>query len=350
VPELTDEHIEDLFEGLRTDAIHQIRPPGVAAARTTVRRRRTLTSVTAGFAVLAVAGSIAVGLHHSGGPATFTNQPDPGPKLNNAALNMRRDQAASAVNGKLKETPFTGATAGDGIYTGVHDVLSGRYTLRVACAGTGLITAIVKTGVVNAAGIFDEARAQEVLRSAAPCTAAADVQVMTFAVPTTGIASVTLEPDGTAKGRSGFAYRAELSQDDRDVVQAAAIARVAEAMKAALGNSKSVTGGSAFLDSDTGVEDVDPAPGSYMVHVGCTGTSSGTVAIEIRDVRGTDVDKPKAGTLLADFRVKCGPFAPIFETAFTMAGKGTLTMEMEPSQDAVGQVAVAYQLSRVDKQ
>ena len=54
---MTDQ-LEDLFADLRSETLTEIRPPGVTAARQTVRRRRTTTSVAAGAAVLAIAGGV----------------------------------------------------------------------------------------------------------------------------------------------------------------------------------------------------------------------------------------------------------------------------------------------------
>jgi hypothetical protein len=344
VPELTDEHIEDLFADLRTTEMSQVRPPGVAAARTTVRRRRTVTSVATGLAVIAIAGGIGAVSLRSSGPtegiadSTVTHQ-----EYSDALLDIRRGMAAAAVDvDPESQGIIVRETLRRDGYSFAHDALRGTYTLNVACVGDGTLTLAIAAGTVAADGVFNEDEADPLQTAAVPCTASGTAQQVVFTVPASGILSIRVTPDATAKGRSAFAYRADISAADRltyqgivqDAVRIPAGATVVSSMAGFIGDG----GGSRDLGGGAAT------PGAYSATAACTG--SGTVTVRIRLVPTKDLADFNAGTVVGQRTIVCGPTPDPSTLTFTTPAGRALSVELDPDADAAGRSAVAYKLAR----
>ena len=127
---MTD-RLEVLFEDLRADTVTKIRPPGVAAARHTVRRRRDRRSAVAACAALVVAAGGVTYLHRTlgGDPA-------------DAPLAATRDAVGAPFLQDAK-VALTTTVAGEVSVTRDADLRPGYYMLRTACAGEGWVTVTV---------------------------------------------------------------------------------------------------------------------------------------------------------------------------------------------------------------
>jgi hypothetical protein len=161
MPEILDDHrVDDVFAQFRTEARTEIEPPGSAAARRTVSRRRTTRAVAVGalaIAVLAGAGVLA-GLVHSGhgtqpaDPTTVPSSTAPTSPSDARALQALAELGyAPASAGRADLLPirtgvFYGTVTGDAdrsvLMAGPpgDPLPAGRYLLRVTCVGPGAIT------------------------------------------------------------------------------------------------------------------------------------------------------------------------------------------------------------------
>ncbi|HET9517214.1 MAG TPA: hypothetical protein VFO77_05775 [Actinoplanes sp.] len=236
MPELTDDHIEELFADLRATELYQVRPPGVAAARRTVRRRRAVQSVAAGVAVLAVTGGVAglgaIGTQQSGiGTAaapTTSESAATGPQLSfdNRERNL---QLARKVLGAATgaEKGAGAASRGNGIV--FDDVARGSHELLLACVGPGSVEATVSVGTVlqDKDGTLQAdtwTSGPTVYRTTVPCTAtvwadehnatkelAAQVETLAFTAERDGITAIRFEMDASATDRAGIAWHVKRS-------------------------------------------------------------------------------------------------------------------------------------------
>lgn len=192
---MTDQ-LDDLFRDLRAETLTTVRPPGTAAARSTLRRRRR--NRTAGAAAcLAVAGIGGVGTHLLGPART----PDVGD----------RPVRAAAAIGPRPDARFSGQGA---VQTGVLAqglVLAGRYTLTLSCVGRGRVTLSIR---INGGDLAE---------ASVWCTAAGAVASRMFTLPDTLRATVEMQADPGAESRAGYAYSMVLAERERwDLRQAAA--------------------------------------------------------------------------------------------------------------------------------
>lgn len=201
---LSEEETRAAFAELRATELVHVRPPGTQAVRTTVRRRRTTRVVTvAGCAALAVAGgAIAAAnmLPRQSAPAPMIGaQPsvEPTDALGWAQL---ADDALGEGVGRPKWlahalSPIDTVTH-DVAYAGTHSA----YNLTITCAGAG--TVHVKVAVGTHAAEAD-------LACGATKSEAQDATKV-LALPVGDSAAhqvaVTIEPDGDAVNKAGFAY------------------------------------------------------------------------------------------------------------------------------------------------
>ncbi|HET9517300.1 MAG TPA: hypothetical protein VFO77_06210, partial [Actinoplanes sp.] len=237
MPELTDDHIEELFADLRATELHQVRSPGVAAARSTVRRRRTVQSAAAAVAALAAMGGIAAGLGTFGpqqsgiGTAaapTASESAATGPQLGfenrERNLQLARKVLGAAAGGEKG----AGATSrGNGIV--FDDVARGSHELLLACVGPGSVAATVSVGTVlqDKDGTLQADKwtsGPTVYRTPVPCTAtvwadehnatkelAAQVETLAFTSDRDGIMTIRFEMDASATDRAGIAWHVKRS-------------------------------------------------------------------------------------------------------------------------------------------
>jgi hypothetical protein len=339
VPELTDEHIEDLFADLRADEIRQVRPPGTAAARGTVKRRRTVRSVTAGVAALAVVGGIAVGLNDRG-PSSDLIGTDTHRVYSDALLEIRRDLAATVVGVPAEVQGIVGREMLRGGTTSVFEALAGTYELKLSCVGAGQVDVEVRNGAAGAGGVFDHEEAAVALRTPATCDGPGSIQAWTFPI-TEDFLAVSVQPDREARDQSAFAFAAALSPPDRKRYQDIA----ADAVDA-LGGSEGSSLAS-FLSDGTSrrVYDDTEVRGQHRLHAACTGLGSVTFTVSATSpiIDGEQADGPPA-KVLARRTLACGSTAVTATLTFTGTGSGALETRVTPDADAAGRAAAAYRL------
>ncbi|HEX8345604.1 MAG TPA: hypothetical protein VF657_12860 [Actinoplanes sp.] len=330
MPELTDEHVENLFAELRATQLHQVRPPGAAVVHATVRRRRTTASVTAGV-VLAVTGVTAAGAAGLVPLPGLERRPAQAP-FDSRTLVMLTGTAGAAVHNRnlqpVNQT-LTGQVALTDSYSRVEDVLAGTYLLKMVCVGEGRTNVMIDVGR-QPDGSSD---AGEVERVEMPCTpqADADVEAVTVVVPPTGHLRVEAHPDRAAEGRSAFAYEAVLSLADQQ-----RLARHADTARAEGTYEADAVGTSAFMT--TGITADKPIRGgSYRLEMACVGT--GTISGRLE----TDPGQP-ANDIQAFDSVVCSDGPRVVTLAFTKEGDRAMRLTMQPDDAALGQSAVAYRI------
>ena len=184
---MTDQ-LDDLFRDLRAETLTTVRPPGSAAARSTLRRRRR--NRTAGAAAcLAVAGIGGVGTHLLGVART----PDVGD---------RPFRAASAI-GSTAGARFSGQGAAESGLLAQGLVMTGHYTLTLACAGRGKLTLSIRIGGADMG------------ETSVWCTAAGTVSSRVFTVSDSLTATAEMRAEQGAERYSGYAYTMVLAGWDR---------------------------------------------------------------------------------------------------------------------------------------
>ncbi|MBO3741791.1 hypothetical protein [Actinoplanes flavus] len=141
---MTTDHLEAQFAELRADTLPTVRPPGTAAVRQTIRRRRTGRAVlSAAAAVLVIAAGItATTGNRSPAPPATTTTPSPEPTPTPAF--QQADIARQALNESHHATPAIDvAEQVVNNYHLDHGNYPGDLVLRAACAGTGEFTLTV---------------------------------------------------------------------------------------------------------------------------------------------------------------------------------------------------------------
>ncbi|MFI1993187.1 hypothetical protein [Actinoplanes sp. NPDC020271] len=307
---MTDQ-LERLFGELRADTMPRIVPPGVDAARSTVRRRRRRATAitTAGLVALVAAG---IGLspqparHSTAGPAL--------PAADRWAL-------AQKASERIDQSPGDSAISGIAIETGqqTYPLVAGDYEVTTACYGA--------PGYVAA----------EVAGKAFTVTCEETPPVLT--VPVTVPASdqptvVSLRPDSATEGRTGIAYSLKMTQ--------AAQERLRVAAQEAVGNS-SYSAISGFLtQGGDGLEDQTMRAGNYRLTVACVG--AGTVKVQIGP------EKPGEPGVAAPFTTltqECGHVPALGHLDVTIPkGTKTTVIDVTPSAEATGQAAAAVRVDR----
>jgi hypothetical protein len=296
---MTDQ-IERLFDDLRADTMPRIVPPGTAAARSTVRRRRIQRTAMAGagLAVAAVAGF--------GVPLAF-RQPTPPAALSQGALDALAKSAATQIGLHDGDRYGGTATAPSGRVVTMKRV-PGTYEVVVACGGEAGTVRVTVSG------------AEWPLRCG---TKPAPVHI-TVAV-TAANPEITLDaaPDTTARGRYGLAYSIQLSEDDRKQLMYDA--------EAVVGSGDQFGSSGGFLTSDLNVQDSTIKAGKYVFTYACTG--GGWIKIEI----GNE-DMIRA---IKTYQRDCDGKAAGFDVTLPAGTKAAFVM-VTPSPDAENQAAVAW--------
>jgi hypothetical protein len=339
VPELTDDHIEDLFADLRSAEMGQVRPPGVAAARTTVRRRRMTTAVAAGLALVAVAGGIAAA------------------GLSRAAVDQH-DLSASVLDEQIATATrlvTDGAQSNYTLYTGSMgasrsssvDLAVVTYTMRIACVGTGSVTVALQQDDPD----VEDGPSIDVGRHTVPCTADGHLLEVPFTVRDnitevplgnpdlqlfdgfrlSGV--VTLTSDSSAV-RSSYAYLLTMSDTERQ--------RLADQAKTAVDTivdfDEPVSAGSGAVEGTVNRNSDESMPtGSFMVHVTCAGT--GGIDIRVLSVTADGKDRE----LVREF-VSChtDPTAAPTAAPFILKRAGTVAVEVLPTESSAWTAGYAY--------
>ena len=294
-----------------------MRPPGAAAARRTVRRRRT------GMAVVAViAAGLAIGLplgSHSARPVEPAQSAAPPGTLN------ERGQQASLAVGVDNRT-------GRGQVLAIHDiadmtanlrVVDGDYALRIVCIGPGAVELTVNDQPMD-------------MR----CALSPPPDPMELLVPPVGgYVQIRVSPDVVAAGQTAVAYQLELSDRDRG--------RLAERARAALpapgGSATPVTAG--FLAGRVGLElRAAPTPADYRVDITCVGVGLLRLNVELVTDDDQVITAPVAG-----HSSTCTPTTRLESFTVTVPANqaAALKVLISPDPDATGQAAAAVRLVRL---
>jgi hypothetical protein len=347
VPELTDEHIESLFADLRADEIRQVRPPGIAAARTTVRHRRTVQSVAAGVAVLAVVGGVsAVSLNVRGpssgiaGSTTDAEPVQPGEAAKHTVDEKYPGEAVDAHSGPI---PTVVRNAGR--------TLPGNYVLAVTCVGTGTMHVLVETATPDARGRLGRATSSST--STVQCSGGAGgaAQIWDEHLRSDGAYTVTLTASGGTPGLNGFAWKLldESADDDRFRMPAYSEAeRNALAGRAKKSVEAATPGGAVQLSAglSLGMEDTltsAEAPyGAQLIRIACVG--DGRINVVVRNQSDAGPDDTSAGKELAIRNVACSDEPTVTAIPFSYT-KGTLAVVIDPNREALGRSGIAYSLT-----
>jgi hypothetical protein len=209
--QLNDQQTRNAFAELRAGELARLRPPGTAAARHTVRRRRRATALAVGLAVLGVAGGVGV-VRAAGdtGPPTApgdvpvpTVDPTPTPTVGESLRLAEAARRAVSVDPEDKRLMGSMGTLDSGRFDrNVDGITPGRYVIRVACAGSGAMYVAVK--VAPADKISD---APDLLRWRFTCAENPSQTPLTFEVRTAGELAVVITPDTSDETATGFAYQ-----------------------------------------------------------------------------------------------------------------------------------------------
>jgi len=123
------DQLDELFADLRAETITQVRPPGVAAAHRTVRRRRVVALSAVVATVALVAGGVQLAFGGARAPvATPSDSLSP---------QQRAERALAAATAKPGQT-WAGVVS-EPTWISPRTVETGAYRLYVACAGPGSI-------------------------------------------------------------------------------------------------------------------------------------------------------------------------------------------------------------------
>lgn len=300
---MTD-RLDDMFAVLRADTIARVRPPGADAARRTLRQRRTVRTIGA-TACLAVAGAFAV-------PLAWAPAPDADP----GAVLDRQRRAAAVLPGAPDYRHQRGAqdvVGGDG-EVATKLMVGGRYTLRLACVGSGRVTLSLETGP-----------GQRVGGATARCTTAGAVVAAPFEVAVT--MQIVIRLAGSRARGAGYAYSVELSERDRQRLVATAGAM----LPAVQGRVANQWDGLAAVGA-AGRHGVDP--GRYRLSAACSGAGH----IQVR-IQAPDRDETLA--------MACGPPALGATVTFRVAEAGQVRFTLDPESDADRQAGYRIRVERL---
>ncbi|GAA4597095.1 hypothetical protein BJY16_002246 [Actinoplanes octamycinicus] len=306
---MTDQ-LEHLFADLRAETLPRITPPGVAAVRATVRRRRVRrTALAAGLAAMAAVGAgYAVSL-----PSPPELPAQPSPTLSAEQRNSLALEAARSIglHDAALQNGGTSASAGPLL---AKRLLRGDYQLSAACAGDR--------------GSVDLHVAGRTLTLA--CGREPLQRSLTFTVSgATERVVVDARPDPAALDRVGVAWTLSMTP--------VSMRRLAETAEKALGENPA--GRRAFfLDSLSSPGDGALPSGDIRITVACAGT--GTFRMDIGDEAAMD---PRS-TSVAAYDGKCDGTAGHFDVTVP-AGTKRMIIVMTPSTAALGQAALAYRVT-----
>jgi hypothetical protein len=319
---VTDQ-LEDLFAELRTDTLTEVRPPGIEAARRTVHRRRT-TKAVGGAAFVAVIAAGGIGSHLLG-PLPF----GPGSDRDPAALAKRQGRAATEVGlgaGDSRQTlrSMQGIAAAGVIATGL--LVAGTYTLRLACAGPGRLTALFR--VKDASG----GTAQLVNSSTQDC-AASKPAVRTFTLAESAAIEAELRPDGDATDQAGYAFTLTLHDADLQRLSDDVSRRLRPDPRKGLFE---IGGPTHKVETGDGRGIATLSAGSYRLRYVCSGVGRVRVTVGVRGA-----DRVTTPSRTSSRTVTCGSSEPVTTFPFEIRPGDALTTAIEPDDDAVGQSAYA---------
>jgi hypothetical protein len=264
--------LEELFAGLRADTMTRVRPPGVDRVRRTVRRRRTATAAFAGVLLLALGGTVAL----LGFPSR--HRAPAADSLSQAELDRLTGVADRAVTaGNPGRAVFARRGPVTGAVSATEQIYLGEINLQIACAGTGSVTLLVRGRPGSESGSTTPV---EVARLTAQCTAEPVPVGTSFVLGKFIDITVELVDTGSARGRSGFAYRATsdtgLPAARTETNDPSGVLPQDPPPGSGWGGGGELVGGRI----DTGWE---PLNGDFRLAVACAGT--GTLRVILRQAR-----------------------------------------------------------------
>lgn len=318
---MTDQ-IEELFADLRAETLPTVRPPGTEPLRRAARRRRTALSSAAAVAVLAVAGLVAV-IRPDQGSVPAVTPASEAPTYTGETLKAR---VAKALEIGDSEPPVLGeiiTDTGRGPKQSSLALLGGTYDVRMVCYGSGSMTVSVISGNVGTEPVAQV--------TTVPCETSSTT-VLTVPVVmarSAGTLLVQIEPDVAGPGRAAFGWQARLAQADKSWWQQ-------QAQEALGGDPAGMRSRAAFFleDGGQGEEHTTAEPESYQVRAVCVGFGTATLTI------GPDMD-----TTVKKATLRCSPTNPEPVT-FSYPSRKTVSMAIEPDDDAEGRSAAAYLTTR----
>jgi hypothetical protein len=315
------DHLDRFFADLRTEAMAEVRPPGTAAARRTVRRRRIGASAVAGVVLAVVVAGVAIGAR--GGDQTEPARPPaPAGELSKWANQVTLAVGVNHQNGPANVLTSTGA----GEMHSAHSVIGGTYEVEAACAGEGVVTVSFDVG------------AAAVATMALRCSSPIEPSVYTLApvAASMGTIEVRAVPDAAAYGHAAIAYQMTLSDDDRTRLQNTA--------RAALPGDASASTTTSLLTVAAGVRDQGVRPGRYQAWFSCVGTGRVRLSAALVTDESRNLTTP-AG----QWALTCGPVATVGSVTFTVpeTGVDAVDVAVTPDAAATGQAAAAIRISRL---
>jgi hypothetical protein len=334
---MTD-RVEATLARVRTDALQDVRPPGVDEVRRTVRRRGVTAALCAAAGVTVITAAIAVAGQQPpistapAGPspnASSTRAPGLAPTPNPTLV--ARMTAADHALGDPEKLPWVMATSGvvtPAYENHVNDVPADDYQLFVYCVGDGTADVVVKAGNHG----NDKLAAGRVQCAAEPSPATLSVRQ-----PVDGYLRVFLSGDDRASAGSAFAFKfvrtAELTGRAGPETTANASAAAQLLAGAGIADPKEVT-----TERTKTVDEPRPA-GAYLLSFGCVGP--GKVSFIVRTAKtlrdGTVATNGRTETAVTHECTSAGKLTKDVAISLPDGSAFTITAEVdEPARDRAG--------------
>ena len=337
---MTD-RVEQILTRVRTEALQDVRPPGVNEVRRTVRRRR---AVTAGLAVAAAVTVISSGIALAGlrppistAPAApTTSASDSAPELTPAPNPTveARITAANRALGDPEKVPWVDATSGvvaPDYENHVNDMPADDYQLFVYCVGDGTVDVVVKAGRYGN---------DKLAAGAARCGAEPSPATLHVRQPVDGYLRVFLSGDDTASAGSAFAFKfvrtAELTDRAGPETTANASAAAQLLTGAGIPDPTAVT-----AERTKTVEQARPA-GDYLLSFGCVGPGKVSFTVRTAQTLG-DGTVATNGQLEVSVTHECTPSGQLTkDAAIRLPAGSAFTITAEPDAVARARAGWAY--------
>ncbi|AGL14386.1 hypothetical protein [Actinoplanes sp. N902-109] len=317
------DQLEELFTGLRTDTLPQVQPPGVDAARTTVRRRRTTRHAAAATALVAAVGGTAV-IGWTGRGGQHENRP--ADRSAHRAVAGLGDRTAGGLVGESLPATFT-------------DVQAGGYTLAVACAGRGVLTVRLELR-------REAANPQDLGGQVVSCAADPQPASIMVRVPAPGVLSASINGDDQARDGASYAMALRHDEESDPSTQASqeTVWNTSRAIDLLTGSSsaevQSITTeeGSQILTTAAG-------EGEYLLRTACAGPGAVSFKMETLPARN---GKPDAiGETLIEETIDCidvDPHADGGLTTVWLPAHSGYVVTVTPDEAARNRAGVAWVL------
>ncbi|MFI7598367.1 hypothetical protein [Actinoplanes sp. NPDC049681] len=327
------DQFESLFAGLRTETLPQVRPPGIAAAHRTVRRRRTTRSVATATAVIAVAGTFAAaGLPDRG------DRDDSAERIDRLVVAAQRavGQQTARQNGLPAEGPVAARTSQQ--FAGLT---AGSYTLVLACGGVGVLTLAVR--------LAGDAAPTDLGGQVVSCAARPKAASMQFRLPADGTVAVSLQGDDQAAGHAGYSLVVtRTGAADQSAPVDPESSWNAGRAAAVLSSGGRYQPERMTTERLTQTGQAVRQAGEYEVRMACAGP--GAVDVRLQQVAVHDGRIGGTGSVVWDEQVECtdvDPRAADGSTTVVLPDNAALAVTVIPDQAARNRAGFAYVLAPV---